>query len=478
MSEIIFIGFCYILLFGCIYYLLYSKYSALVKLPFYILCILLITYVTYVVSEYWSEDKTKPNNGTKQLFEIFQRFFIIYGEYILVIIVVFIIFLVLYNFFMGILVFSLSKSLWITLGFIILILALLKKSVYKTGADSDWMILIKDLIFYIPCLITDAIDFIKKDYANTPSTTFIVFIIIIIYCIIFFLVPLINTDGGILIVSNPQNLNSVTTLSTDEILTLNNLPTTYEYDRNNFEYNDISFAIPVVNKVYPRDKLTQDLEPFTIKESFVGLIQKDTNYNYSFEKKEKKEIEEIDIGKLYRQITERATNKSYTLYSIYQAFMSLFESNVQTSPYQYNYGLSFWLYINTFHFKQIAPKMQHIVSFGPKLSLMYDSIENVLVILLENEEVYRSKHILYQRWNHVVINSNDSKLDLFINNNLVGTYNYNYANIVDLYDSLVIGAIDNNNFGNICNFRFYPNILDLSKIKSIYTKYNKKTPPL
>jgi hypothetical protein len=478
MSQIIFIVFCYIILFGSIYYLSYSNYSALVKMPFYILCILLITYVTYVVAEYWSEDKSKPNNGTKQLFEIFQRFFIIYGEYILVIIVVFILFLVLYNLFMGLLVFSLSKSLWITLGFIILVLTILKKFVYKTGDDGQFITLLKDLIFYIPCLITDSIDFIKKDYEKTPSTTFILFIIIIIYSIIFFLIPLINTDGGLLIVSGPQNLNMVTRISTDELLILNNLPPTYAYDTNNFVYNDVSFAIPVNNKLYPRDKLTKNLEPFM--EGFVGLVQEDTTYNYNWGNKEKdtKKTEDIDIGKMYRQATESATNKSHTLYSMYQALMSLFKPLTLSSPYTYNYGLSFWLYINTFHFKQKSLQTQHIVSFGKKLSLTYDNIANELVILLEDEEVYRSKGILYQRWNHVVINSDDSKLDLFVNNNLVGTYEYIQSSTVDLYDSLVIGSTDNNNFGNVCNFRYYTNILDLSKIKSIYTKYNKKTPPI
>ena len=473
MSEIIFILFCYIILFAFIYYLSTCKYSALVKMPFYILTILLITYVTYVVSEYWSEDKTKSNNGTKQLFEIFQRFFIIYGEYIFVIIVVFILFLAFYNLFMGLLVFSLSKSLWVTLGLIILVLAVLKKTFYKVSEDGPWMTLIKDLVFYIPCLITDAIDFMKKDYQQTPSTTFILFVIIIVYCIIFFLVPLINTDGGILLVSEPKNLNSVTRLSTDEILLLNNLPPTYSLT-NDFSYNDISFAVPEKFKLYPRDKVTKDLEPF------IGLVQYDTNYNFNKGNKEtpENEVEEIDIGKLYRNAIENTQNKSHTLYSMYQALMSLFNSETQSSPYIYNYGLSFWLYINTFHFKQTAPKMQEIVTFGSKFSLIYDNIENVLVILLQEEEVYRSKAILYQRWNHVVINSDDSKVDLFINNNLVGTYNYEKASVVDLYDSLVIGSIDNSNFGNICNFRYYPNKLDLSKIKSIYTKYNKKTPPI
>ena len=471
MSEIIFILFCYIIIFIFIYYLSLCKYSALVKMPFYILCILLITYITYVVAEYWSEDKSKPH--TKQLFEIFQRFFIIYGEYLLVIIVVFILFLVLYNLFMGFLVFSLSKSLWVTLGLIILVLAVLKKTFYKNSEDGPWVTLIKDLIFYIPCLITDAIDFMKKDYNNTPSTTFILFIIIIIYCIIFFLVPLINTDGGVLLISEPKNLNSVTRISTDEILLLNNLPPTYSFS-NDFSYNNISFPIPEKIKLYPRDKVTRELEPF------IGLVQQDTNYNFDKGNKEtiKKEGEDIDIGKLYRLSIENVEHNSHTLYSMYQALISLFKSTSQSSPYLYNYGLSFWLYMNTFHFKQTAPQMQQIVTFGSKFSLMYDNITNDLVILLDGEEMYRSKGILYQRWNHVVINSDDSKLDLFINNNLVGTYNYTQASTVDLYDSLVIGSIDNNNFGNVCNFRYYTNKFDLSKIKSIYTKYNKKTPPI
>jgi hypothetical protein len=121
--------------------------------------------------------------------------------------------------------------------------------------------------------------------------------------------------------------------------------------------------------------------------------------------------------------------------------------------------------------------MQEIMTFGERFSLMYDNIENELVITLQEDEVYRTKGILYQRWNHIAINSNDSKLDLFINNNLVGTYPYKQASFVDLYDSLNVGSIKNTNFGSICNFRYYNN-LDLNKIKSIYKKYNKKNPPL
>jgi hypothetical protein len=111
------------------------------------------------------------------------------------------------------------------------------------------------------------------------------------------------------------------------------------------------------------------------------------------------------------------------------------------------------------------------------MNLIYDNTANELVLLLEGDEVYRSKGILFQRWNHVVINVG-TKVDLFINNNLVGTNEYKKASVVDLYDSLIIGSLKNANFGSVCNFRYYNKTLDLSKINSIYTKYNKKNPPI
>jgi hypothetical protein len=109
--------------------------------------------------------------------------------------------------------------------------------------------------------------------------------------------------------------------------------------------------------------------------------------------------------------------------------------------------------------------------------MVYNNTDNELILILEGDQVYKSRHILYQKWNHIVINVG-TKVNLFINNNLVGTNEYKKASVVDLYDSLIIGSTQNSNFGSICNFRYYNKSLDLSKIKSIYTKYNKKNPPI
>jgi hypothetical protein len=448
--------------------------------------------VTYVVSSFWSNE----GDTDKQIFEIFKRFFFIYGEYILIIIAIFILCIIFYKLFMGVLVYTLSQSIWVSVGLIILILALVKNTLYKTSEDGDVFTLIKDIIFYIPCLITDSIDFIKKDYAQTPSTTFIVFILILVYASIFFLMSIINTDGGHLLISEPQNLNSVERFPTDTLLGLD--ISTFEISEDQ-SYNSVKFDIDYKPKTYPTDKITQSyldgkksisaVETENIEEGFTSLVQEDTHYDFgkkTYEMNEDNEYTDINLSHVYDDISNKTTGYLNKVYSGFQSFRDLFQ-NTNKTPYIYNYGLSFWLYINTFHFKKITKKrLQTILTFGKKISLMYDNIDNDLILLLNDEEVYRSKGILYQRWNHVVINSNDSKIDIFINNNLVGTHKYHdnsdpESNVyppVSLYDSLIIGSIDNNNFGNICNFRYYNTNIDLSKIKSIYTKYNKKTPPL
>lgn len=488
MFEIFFVGFCYIILFVAIFYLSSANYTTLVKAPFYVVLILLFTYVSYVVAGFWSTSPGADPGEKKQIFEIFQRFSYIYGEYILIILGVFLVFLLLYKIFIGALAYSLTKSLWITFGLIILVLALIKNSFYESEPDSKVVALIKDIIFYIPCLITDSIEFMKKDYSQTPTTTFVIFVLIIIYSCIFFLVPLINTDGGLIIVSQPQTLDMITTITTKELI--ENKINVSGYTNKDFSYNTISYSVPKVQS-YQRDKLTQDIEAFTDKEtfankeSFTSILQSDTHYNINMGKSQKQDasgnIYEFDVKEVYKEISETTGTYFSKIYANYKSFTDLFVTTdvakVDPSLYKYNYALSFWVYINTMHFKKFAPQFQQIVKYGNKLNLIYDNIDKELILKLEGDEVYKSKEILYQKWNHVVINVG-TKVDMFINNNLVDTHKYKKASVVDLYDSLIIGSIKNSNFGSVCNFRYYNEGLDLSKIKSIYTKYNKKNPPI
>ena len=89
-------------------------------------------------------------------------------------------------------------------------------------------------------------------------------------------------------------------------------------------------------------------------------------------------------------------------------------------------------------------------------------------------KLYRTKKILYQKWNHFVINYNYGTMDLFINNNLVGTY----KNVTPYFN----GATSELSFGDsvhvltncgICDINYYKTPITLSKIETIY-KNGKK----
>ena len=91
LFEPFFIFSCYIFLFIFLFYLSYSNYSSYVKTPFYFVFIFLITYLTYVTMYYWPGKNEKNQTSGQyqnknQLFDLFVRFFFIYGEYILIII--------------------------------------------------------------------------------------------------------------------------------------------------------------------------------------------------------------------------------------------------------------------------------------------------------------------------------------------------------------------------------------------------------
>jgi hypothetical protein len=145
----------------------------------------------------------------------------------------------------------------------------------------------------------------------------------------------------------------------------------------------------------------------------------------------------------------------------------------------YHYSCSFWVYLNTLEF---CAEKQLIVSFGTKPSLYYTPSTKELSVEINQGEttnkrqLYKTNKVLYQRWNHIVFNYQYGMLDLFINNNLVGTYNA----LTQMYsDELIrVGSTANKNIGGICNMKYYEYPLTADKIQKIYQQFHNKTPPV
>jgi hypothetical protein len=145
--------------------------------------------------------------------------------------------------------------------------------------------------------------------------------------------------------------------------------------------------------------------------------------------------------------------------------------------YSYHYAIASWIYLQQIE----ATDPQMIYSFGSRPSLYFDPIDSSLMIVLnfgtpKQKIIYRTTSILYQRWNFIVMNYRYGTLDLFINNNLVGTYP-DVLTYLDPDDMLLVGSKDNKNLGGICNMKYYELPLNVRKINDIYkTFHNKKIP--
>ena len=150
----------------------------------------------------------------------------------------------------------------------------------------------------------------------------------------------------------------------------------------------------------------------------------------------------------------------------------------------YHYSMSFWVFFNTLDDRS---EKQTILKFGLKPSLYYSPDKNELTVEVKERDalknklnkpnvIYRTNNVLFQRWNHIVMNYDYGRFDLFINNNLVSTaVTVPYMSEQEM---LIIGSSDNDNVGGICNMKYYNIPLTASKINSIYKKFNNKTTPI
>jgi hypothetical protein len=172
--------------------------------------------------EYYASQDSYKGAAVSDLWTNFTRYCYKYFYYLLYLLVIAIVSYGVFKSAEAGLNYGFQYSFWVTIGLIILVLALFSNESKKVTFSSSYFDLIKTIIMYIPCIITDLIEFIKQDYTNTPSTVFIVFILILLYILFFYLVPLYKQqqykNDGVLLVEKPAYLNkNVLSITTNEL---------------------------------------------------------------------------------------------------------------------------------------------------------------------------------------------------------------------------------------------------------------------
>jgi len=157
--------------------------------------------------------------------------------------------------------------------------------------------------------------------------------------------------------------------------------------------------------------------------------------------------------------------------------------------YEKNYSFSMWIYLKNqpSNFSSYSQETTIFDCGGGKPKITY--YNNI------KDEVHKNKYIIYftdrnysvlayeitlpiQKWNNFVFNYSSSKVNLFVNGELVKSFQFTNNNPkIVATDNITVGS-DKGLDGAICNVRYYPYNLSISHITSSYNLLMYKNPPV
>ena len=215
-------------------------------------------------------------------------------------------------------------------------------------------------------------------------------------------------------------------------------------------------------------------------------------------------------------------------YKFVSSYGDLFNFNNETetesdnpNKFDYRYGLSFWVYINSF--PPINSELYDICCLGDGLMIKYNPVENTLYFMyigvnmknvitnnankqsLTTEDItqwkthkkkiegfknsktsatetspseiiiHKEKNIRLQKWNNIIINYNAGTMDIFINGKMIKSQ-INVAPYVK-NTALTVGKNDGIK-GDISNLIYYKSPMSKTEIYRMYNIFKNKNPPV
>lgn len=152
-----------------------------------------------------------------------------------------------------------------------------------------------------------------------------------------------------------------------------------------------------------------------------------------------------------------------------------------TGDIRYNYAISCWFYLHSNAPNFYKDKYYSIINYSEKPNVSYNPVKSKLMVRVQVDE-YGHKHreflfdnIKLQKWNNLVINYGNGVLDIFIDAKLIGSFPQVIPYLSS--DNLTIGD-DKGLNGGICNVVFFNNILNKERIQMNYDYLKNKNPPI
>lgn len=347
----------------------------------------------------------------------------------------------------------------------------------------DLFYMIQYFIFYIPCILILVINYFIDDAKNTNKTTYILGLLLMLLVVLYIVVPFIMNymykHDGILLIHKKTYLNqSILTLSLKELKDkIENSQTLWNYvfNRESFKSlsdNEIKNVVDHMgyNSI---DQYIIKCKPDTFKQIIIKYKDKPDELNYYINQ----ELKQSFLCKIYYSMI--ILKNKYFLSGEQKSEEDLLTQYMSPLLYTYHYGISFWLYLDTNMLSDKNRDKALILTLGSRPSLYYDYNRRQLIVEItdtisktepvKQTRIYNSSKILFQKWNHIVMNYVNGQFDLFINNEIVSTQ-ANVSPYINDSDVLQVGSVENTDLGGISNLKYYDQPLSLYKIKEIYNQ--------
>ena len=386
------------------------------------------------------------------------------------------------------------------------------------------------LVFLIPCILIEVVDYIYQELKHTPQTIYNILILEIVFIALYFVIPILQKKLYTYIpfkedeTKQQKYARNVTLVEkvemqkkireekrkiTEKWPELNS-PKFFEKivnDNLTLEQNEISLDNHIISCMFYKcgpvlaanepgakidpDNYKQQQGKRTLEEiknklrGEDGVIQKIALYQARIADLQEKEnrLEELikkDAGALVSKIIQM--KPIYIGNKLLKAtYKDLRRGTYHINDIRYKYAISCWFYLHSNAPNFYKDKYYSIINYSEKPNMCYNPIKNKLMARVQIDE-YGNKYreflfdnIKLQRWNNLVINYGNGVLDIFIDAKLVGSFPQVIPYISA--DNLTIGDEKGLN-GGICNVVFFNTILNKERIQMNYELLKNKNPPI
>jgi len=348
----------------------------------------------------------------------------------------------------------------------------------NTGAINFKYILcvLKNIIFFIPCLLVILVDEIHEDIRLTPSSIYLLFIVLIILITLLISLPLLFTHLA------KHNKNDV--LSGEGPFYLNEKKTLGKYQNldKNITHN---IAIPKFNTPNNDTNLTIENNLLARKmTTLFSYFNTSPSSNISSENRSNEDT----VRNEYKNINNNVEGYNFKLFKndvvgLYNIGVNYFNPSkvTKTFPYKYTYSLSFYIYINPqpTNISIAYTKDTELFNYGFKPVIYYNGKSRKIIIksrTISNKSdqldtIYETSNVKHQKWLYFVINYENNIIDVFIDGKLVGSK----SNVTPYFigDNVTIGE-HNGIYGSIKDVFYFDKIKTPDSIQFLYNLAKNK----